>query len=372
MSLMNKAQEELERRILHGLSYEWKTALGILDPSFKKAMLKPLFSLRDMKNRWGYWSAEKHEICLNRELVLNHSWDSVREVLHHEMAHQLAEEVLSARNESPHGPKFLKACSLLRANPNASGNYTLLDERIFHRSATRARDKMMLRIKKLMALAESQNQHEAEAAMAKAHELIAKYNLDIIIHETRRDFVSVFVGRPAVRHPREDYYLARLLQEYYFVTGLWVPAYVLEKSKMGRVLEISGTVHNIRLASYVHDFVRHFISSQWNRYNKDKGLNRFRMTDFAVGIIEGFCSKLKRHAEAKDRPEHKAALIKIEDPLLMKYIDFKYPHTARFRRKISNQDDRVVKDGMSVGTKLVISKGIAEKGIGKRPLIEIG
>ena len=168
MSLRNKIQEELERRILHGLSHEWETALWVLDPSYKESMVKPLFSLRGMKNKWGYWSAEKHEICLSRKLVRNYSWDSVREVLHHEMAHQFAQEVLCARNESPHGPKFLMACSLLRANPKASGNYALLDERVFHWSTTGARDKMMIRIKKLMALAESQNQHEAEAAMAKA------------------------------------------------------------------------------------------------------------------------------------------------------------------------------------------------------------
>ena len=372
MSLRNKIQEELERRILHGLSHEWETALWVLDPSYKESMVKPLFSLRDMKNKWGYWSAEKHEICLSRKLVHNHSWDSVREVLHHEMAHQFAQEVLCARNESPHGPKFLMACSLLRANPKASGNYALLDERVFHWSITGAKDKMMLRIKKLMALAESQNQHEAEAAMAKAHELVAKYNLDLITHEKDRDFISIFAGSPAMRHPREDYHLAHLLQEYYFVTGLWVPAYVLERGKMGRVLEISGTIQNIRMASYVHDFVRHFISSQWNGYNMDRGLNRFRKTDFAVGIIQGFGSKLKRQAEQENRSEDKPGLIKIEDPLLLKYIDYKYPHTTRFRRKISSQDDRVVKDGMCVGRELVISKGIEEKGMLKRPLIEIG
>jgi hypothetical protein len=372
MCLKNKNQVELERRILRGISCEWEAALWVLDSSYRKLMRKPLFGLRDMKKKWGYWSGEKHEICLSRSLVLSHSWDSVREVLHHEMAHQFAEQVLGARNEPPHGPQFLRACSLLRANPKASGSHALLDERLYHRSTTVARDKMMLRIKKLMALAESQNQHEAEAAMAKAHELIAKYNLDLITHDENRGFISLFIGRPSMRHTREDYHLARLLQEYYFVCGLWVPAYVLERGKMGRVLEVSGTPQNIKIASYVYDFVRHFISSQWHGYNRDKGLNRFRKTDFAVGIIEGFRSKLKSQVEGKKRTEDRLALIKIEDPQLMKYIRYRYPHTARFRRKISSQDDGIVADGMRVGRKLVISKGIAQKGKSKRPLIEMG
>ncbi len=59
--------------------------------------------------------------CLSRNVVLNHSWDAVREILLHEMAHQFAEQVLGASNEPPHGPKFKRACYLLRANPSASG-----------------------------------------------------------------------------------------------------------------------------------------------------------------------------------------------------------------------------------------------------------
>ena len=144
-----------------------------------------------------------------------------------------------------------------------------------------------------MALAESPNQHEAEAAMAKAHDLIAKYNLDLLSRTENRDFISLFVGRPALRHFAEDYSLAHLLQDFYFVQGIWVSSYVPEKRRMGRVLEISGTIPNVKMAGYVHDFVQRFIHSQWTEYNQDKGLNRYRLTDFAVGIIEGFRSKLE-------------------------------------------------------------------------------
>jgi len=89
-------QEEIERRILHGLACEWEEALWVLDSPYEELMRKPLFSLGDMKSKLGEWSREKREICLSRNLVLNHSWDAVREVLLHEMAHQFADEVLGA------------------------------------------------------------------------------------------------------------------------------------------------------------------------------------------------------------------------------------------------------------------------------------
>ena len=359
-------QKELEHRILHGLACEWENALWILSSSDKEKLHKPLFSLRDMKNKWGFWSSERNEICLNRDFVLNHSWDSICEILLHEMAHQFAEQALGAHGEPPHGPKFRKACCLLRANPRASGNYKPLEERILCDSPE---DKIMVRVKKLMALAQSQNQHEAEAAMAKAHEFIAKYNIDLLAQDEERHFVSVFVGNPALRHFREDYHLASLLLDFYFVFGIWVPAYVLEKGKMGRVLEINGSSQNIRIASYVHDFVQHFIDSRWNKYKRDKGLNRYRKTDFAVGIIQGFRSKLSSQTVEKKRLKCKFGLIKAQDFLLEKYIDHKYPRTTSLKCKALRGNIDVVEDGINLGKELVISKAITERATNRKLLI---
>jgi len=197
--------------------------------------------------------------------------------------------------------------------------------------------------------------------MAKAHELIAKYNVDLLARHENRDFVSIFVGDPALRHFREDYHLSSLVQDFYFVYGIWVPAYVMGKGKMGRVLEINGTVENVRIASYVYDFVKHFIDSQWHAYNKDNDLNRYRKTDFAVGIIEGFRLKLQLQTEKQKRITSKLALIKMQDPLLEEHIHYKYPHAANVRGRAVRKDKHVLKDGISVGKKLVIYKGVAEK-----------
>ncbi|MBL0717062.1 MAG: DUF2786 domain-containing protein, partial [Desulfosarcina sp.] len=216
------------------------------------------------------------------------------------------------------------------------------------------------------------NQHEAEAAMAKAHEFIAKYNLDLLTRHEQRNFVSVFVGSPALRHFREDYRLSTLIQDFYFVYGIWVPAYVMGKSKMGRVLEVSGTLQNIRIASYVYDFVKHFIDSQWHSYNQEKGLNRYRKTDFALGVIEGFRLKLQLQTQKQNKQQNKIKskleLVIVRDPLLQEYIDYKYPHTSKVRGKVLREDKRVLQDGICVGKKLIIYKGITGKGTSRKLL----
>jgi len=219
-------------------------------------------------------------------------------------------------------------------------------------------DKMMLRVKKLLALAESRNRYEADAAMAKAQELIARYNIDLLAQEENREYISLFTGRAALRHPPEDYSLAHLLQDFYFVQGIWVPTYVLEKGKMGRVLEISGTPSNVKVAGYVYDFVQQFIRGQWSVYNDTKGLDQYRRTDFALGIIDGF--RLKLESQKKAISQKVPALMRTQDPLLVRYMVYKYPHTTQFKKGGARSDPQVRKDGKHIGKELIIFKGIRE------------
>lgn len=357
-------QEELERRILHALSCEWETSLKYLDSPCSNIMLLPSFSLGDMKNIWGCWIKHKHEICLSRELVFNHSWDSVCEVLLHEMAHQYADEVLFAYNESPHGHSFRQACNLLHANPKASGNYKPLDKRAFS-DLNLEEDKIMRRIRKLMALSESANKHEAEAAITKAHELISKYNKEIIEYNKSREFVSIFLGKPALRHNRMEYSLCSLLKKFYFIKGLWVPSYVFEKEKMGTVHEISGTAQNIQTASYIYDFVLNYIEMKWRLYNKNKKLNMYRKIDFGFGIIKGFSSKLsiqrKKNVYLKSKPIDSYSIISLDDPMLDEYFKKRFPRIRKIKKNAHIEDKKVLADGARIGENMVIHKGIVEK-----------
>jgi hypothetical protein len=358
-SMKMQARQDLERVILHGIACEWEAARLCLKPDVQPLVRKPTFALADLKSQWGNWSAARRQISISRNLALNYPWDSIRDVLLHEMAHQIANELFNASARAPHGSVFRRACKLLRIDPAASGDYQPLHDRLINDHSS-VSDKRMLRIKKLLALAESKNRFEAEAAMTKAHELIALHNVELNNHPDERQFLSIFIGSPALRHPREDYHLANLLQDFYFVYGIWAPAYVLEKQKMGRVLEISGTAQNLKMADYVHDFIRTFIESQWSAYNRDRGLNRYRKTDFAVGIIEGFRGKLESHINHSKISPNLRALIRKKDLRLRKYCRFRYPHTASIQRTASRQNVRVLKDGKKVGQKLIIAKGVCE------------
>ncbi|MEJ2642362.1 MAG: DUF2786 domain-containing protein [Desulfosarcinaceae bacterium] len=361
-------QIELERRILHGLRLEWQNACDDLPDEMATRMRPPLFRLSGAEGRLGGWNPDRGEIFLSRRLVLNHPWDAVCDVLRHEMAHQLVDALWPGSGERPHGIRFRQACRLLRAVPDASGTYPTLDQRVYEEGAS-PDDRILRRIRKLMALSDSPNIHEAEAAMVKAHALIAKYNLDLAACETNRHFVSVFLGRPALRHFREAYTLGQLLQHHYFIEAVWVPAYVVAKGKMGRVLEISGTRANVQIAAYVYDFVHIYIDGAWTRYRAGRKLSRHRKTDYAIGVIEGFSAKLDPpEASAADSHSDIRALVRRDDVALTRYLTARYPRLSRVQRG-GRMDPEIHAAGKAEGRRMVISKGLSDSGGSATPAL---
>lgn len=363
-------QEALERKIVQGLCMEWKIAVDAIDPAMRGDLRRPFFRLTENVRVLGSWAAAKREISLSRRLVFNHPWDAVREVLLHEIAHQYADEMMGAQSEPPHGPSFREACRIFGANPEASGTYAALDERV-RSDSLRSEDRILRRIRKIMALAQSKNRHEAEAAMAKSNELIEKYNVDLLLRDEGRTFYSVFVGRPALRHYRDEYSAAFLLEEHYFVECVWVPVYVMEKGKVGRVLEISGTASNVKIAAYVHDFLMRYIDKEWRFYNQVRKLKKQRRVDFAVGVVEGVRAKIQSRPGHTNQRKSGHALVALDDPLLQRYVKSRYPYLRKISRITPQPDPQVLADGRSAGRKMVLSKGIEEKGGSSRRFIAL-
>ena len=63
------------------------------------------------------------------------------------------------------------------------------------------------------------------------------------------------------------------------------------------------------------------------------------------------------------------SLIKLEDPLIEKYISYKYPRTAAMKLGALRNDKAVLNDGIGIGKELVIYRGIENWGKDKGLLI---
>ena len=347
-----------DRQILKGLALEWTLAAGELDPWYRQRLHRPLFRLADMTGRLGQWDGAKREISLNRRLACDHPWDEVRDVLRHEMAHQLAQTLLATDGQPPHGPAFQQACLMLQADPSAAAARLPLHERLARRNA-RKKDSRHAKIRKLLALAQSRNANEAQAAMFKAHELMARHHIATLTTDPMRAFISIFLGAPALRHFKETYFLANLIQDFYFVQGIWVPAFMVDKGKMGRVLEISGTPANVAQAGYVFAFVNAYVERRWQEMKSSRRLTRYQKSDFAVGIVDGFRRQLNRQQALPEAMPDKRALIRQDDPRLSAYLKRRYPRTSSIQRGGGRQDTDIYGHGRQIGEQMILHRGIA-------------
>ncbi len=360
--------QELERRLLHGLICEWKNAVGFLSPVLRKRMVLPAFELRDFEKRWAEWNRDRRTMAFSRKLVLNYRWMTVHEVLLHELAHQVADEILGG-SDQPHGAQFHEACRLVNADPRAAGDFPSLYETI-NTSNLDDNDRILLRVKKLLALSESANRHEAELAMSKVHETVARYNIDLLSSSAKRPYCSLCLGEPQLRQSSEEYVLSRLLQDYYFIEAVWICAFVVDKGKMGRILEVSGATENVKMAGYVYDFLKRVITDQWAIFRKGRSATPGSRVDFALGLLSGFSEKLKTQ-DVQLGQDHPAtyALMKKDDIQLVTYLQGRHPRLIKRAGSGRSVDEHVHRAGQKVGRNTVLSKPLEHSTIRRHFLL---
>ncbi|MEZ4453303.1 MAG: DUF2786 domain-containing protein [Nannocystaceae bacterium] len=267
--------------------------------------------------RLGHWEREARILSVAEAHIWEHPWDEVVATLKHEMAHQYVDEVLGG-GDRPHGPEFAGACALLGVSSRASA---ALDPAAL---AARAEiDRVLARVRKLLALAESANQHEAANAMAAAQTLLLRYNLEIP-PELPRGYEQRRVGPSAAVLAIERKLIAAILSEFFFVECIWVSTYNARRLRSERVLELLGTPANLAMAEYVEDFLRAEIERLWEQARGDRRLPRAasRRREFVAGVLLGLRDKLRAQRD------HCAevGLVWVGDPDLRRFVRERHPH----------------------------------------------
>ena len=291
----------------------------------------------------GRWIPGERVIELSRQMVLERPWGEAMEVFKHEVAHQFVDEVLGIRDESPHGPTFQRVCrergidarSSGRPRPGETG-----DE-----STARLVDK----VRRLLALASSQNQHEAELAMQRARELMLKHALEV--DGAGRSYVFRYLGRPQQRKSRAEKLVGALLAEFFFVKVIWTYAYAPYKKRWERILEVSGTPENVEMAEYVHAFLLEAAGRLWDEARaRHPGIGRGDRVAFMAGVINGFRDKLRR----AEPSETGAGLVWLGDPDLQAFFSSRHPRTRKESRANTWRPAESV--GREAGHKLVLHR----------------
>jgi hypothetical protein len=334
-------------RSFHQLNYTY----------FKGSLRPPQLLLVDSRTYLGRYHHATRTIELARTLLTEQPWGVVLEVLKHELAHQFVHEVLGEQ-EDPHGPAFRNVCERLGIDPRARGLPSVPPD-------ARAQS-LLQRIHKLLALAESDNQHEAEAAAAAAQRLMLRHNIETgrSVHDSQYTFVHL--GRITGRVTEWERRLGNVLASHFFVEVIWVPAFDVNTAKRGSVLEAIGSPENLDLAGYVYSFLSQSAERSWSEHKRNEGLrgNRERLT-YLAGVISGFAESLERQARA-----HRAdGLVWVPHARLGEYTRQRHPRL----RTVSHQGHRrgdTFAEGQKAGRDVVLRRGMTQGPSGQTRLLK--
>lgn len=325
---------------------------------FARKLRRPQIELSDSATRLGAWSRTNRRLQISRKLLVVYGWGPLVEVLKHEMAHQYVDEVLGLRGESAHGPSFRRVCEERGFDARAFGVPAAADA---------VAEPVLDRISKLLALAGSPNEHEAQAAMNAAQRLMLKHNID---EASRPDRVTSFrhLGRPSGRISEAERILATILSEHFFVDAIWVPVWRTLEGRRGSVLEICGRLENLDMAEYVYAFLTQTASRLWSEHKRAHGIrdNQARRA-FIAGVMSGFRAKLEDQAEQNVEE----GLVWVGDAEVAKYFKQRHPR-VRWTRHLSTRGSAAHRQGAEAGKRIVLHKGVTRGVTGAVKLLKAG
>ena len=323
-----------ESLLIHELLAEWQRLNRL---HFRQALRAPIIALSDGAGTLGTWSSTVRTLSLSRALVISQPWGVVLEVLKHEMAHQYVDEVLRA-DEPAHGPAFQEICRRLAIDPAAGG---------LPKSASRA----MRKVQRLLALAESDNVHEAESAARAARRLMLRHNLSQV-GTSQYGFRQL--GRPMSRRPLHDKLLAAILIDHFFVSGIWTSAFDVETGRRGRLLEICGTPENLEVACWMHGFLQEAAERLWLTHRKKTGASGRDRQRFLAGVMVG----VRQQLAVQQRQDEAAGLVWVGAAGQEDYLHTRHPR-RRAAQPSSMRSSTAVSSGTVAGRTLEIRRPLA-------------
>lgn len=222
------------------------------------------------------------------------------------------------------------------------------------------------RIKKLLALAGSSNEHEAYLASQKALELQNQYNIDISLLEEKDIDIGETETELGGRVPMEWSYLLSLLQEYYHVEVIYRKGYRTTS------YVLIGEKGNIQIANYVLAYLKREIDNNYKKFlkqhkaeNEVKGRNL--RASYAAGFYKGIREVLNSTKKETISTAQERGLVVI-DKKVSEYLKQKYPHLTRRAVQRRAYNSSAYSAGVTQGQNTTLNAGINGSSTGGQSL----
>jgi hypothetical protein len=336
---------------------------------FNVGLPKPVIRIEALSGTWGQWNRDVRSITLSVRLIEEYPWDIVVEVLKHEMAHQLADDWQKAdgSGRKPHGAMFQQACRKLGVADwaaSATGNLPVQIPNWRQRVLTPDEERLLKRAEKLLALAESSNEHEAALAVERVRQLYAKYNLERLAAGTQPAHVHCIINMRRRRIESGDSAIFSILTAHFMVRAIFTSLYDAADLCEYRAVELLGTRENVLMAEYVYHFLRHKLDTLWADYRNRTGTTGSARRSYMLGVLAGFREKLEASA-AKPVDEGvnvtSTALLQLADLQLEAFVARRYPRLRTRWWGSGYRDRESFGAGVADGGTITLHRGITHR-----------
>lgn len=300
-------------------------------------------------SRLGYFDSRTYELGLSKKLMYSAHERVLKNVIRHELAHFWA--FIIHGPHVMHGSEFKNICRSFNWDDEvelAYSNIQLENEKIEGDLKTQ---KLLERLKKLLALSSSDNPHERELATLKANQLLLEHNLDMTRGQNHED-ETVYVKRvlEASRKQTKHVAIYEILKTFYVSpvfnhgTGIFY-------------LEVIGDKTSVELAEYVAHFLNHELEQMWKEAKKKNPTfkNLAAKNSFLRGVAKGYVEKIESQ-KTKSAQSFELALI---EKNLQKQLKSVYSRIGHSSMSSGTHHSGANAAGVESGRNLSIKPGIS-------------
>ncbi|MBL6988476.1 MAG: DUF2786 domain-containing protein [Bacteriovoracaceae bacterium] len=233
----------------------------------------------------GYFDHTTCVIGINRCLMYKAKVAVIKNILRHELAHYFTYINYQGYSDLlPHGKEFRQVCTQNGLGVDVACAVADIKKENDLLEGDLKSEKVIEKIKKLLTLASSENQNEAQLATLKANQLMLQHNLDTmsLSHCDEHDieyFVKLILK--CKRYTPKISAITQILSEF-FVFPV----------KTSQGVEVTGTRANIDNAEYIAKFLDYELSKIWKTVkSKNPAL---KQKPFMVALSHSYKQKLKQ------------------------------------------------------------------------------
>lgn len=225
--------------------------------------------------------------------------------------------------------------------------------------------KIVEKVKKLLALATSPVEAEAKLAAARAQELLVKYNLtlaqveksDTVLACDKKFIHKVYKNER--RKGTEDVYVLSLINSFFFVAVVQSKYFVLGKQNRVSGHSFLGRHHNVEIAEFVYDFLKLKFQQLFADYRQKTKCSVTSKKDYYYGL---YCGLFKQLTEARNKVQTETGLVVSEESELLEFMRKEFSNLSKSKNeKQEINDEFALQAGSEQGEKMVIARALNGK-----------